>query len=205
MKIVALTGSIGMGKSTTLAMFKALGVPTWDADVAVHRIYGKGGAAVELVRNLFPDAVTQAGEVNRDTLSKHVLSNPAKLKQLELIVHPLVGEDRHEFVTKARLEGARLVLLDVPLLFETGGEKRVDAVIVVSCAPELQRHRVLARAGMNVEKFEAILNRQTPDAQKRALADYVITTDISLDDTREQVETVYRALIQPDVPSQGHT
>lgn len=203
MKIVALTGSIGMGKSTTLAMFKELGVPTWDADAAVHRIYGQGGAAVDKVRHLFPDAITPDGAVNREILSRHVLSDTEKLQKLEQIVHPLVGEDRQEFLTKARGGGASLVLLDVPLLFETGGEKRVDAVIVVSCAPQLQRRRVLARAGMSVAKFEAILARQTPDAQKRALADYVITTDISLDDTREQVKTIYGALTQSDAPSQG--
>jgi dephospho-CoA kinase len=204
MKIVALTGSIGMGKSTTLAMFKELGVPTWDADAAVHRIYGQGGGAVDKIRDLYPDAITLEGAVNREILSRHVLSDPEKLKQLENIVHPLVGADRQEFLTKARLDGASLVLLDVPLLFETGGQKRVDAVIVVSCPLDLQRRRVLARAGMNEPKFEAILARQTPDAEKRALADYVITTDISLDDTREQVKVIHRALTKSDAASQGH-
>jgi dephospho-CoA kinase len=195
MKIVALTGSIGMGKTTTTAMFADLGVPVWDADLAVHRIYAQGGAAVGPVSAIFPDALTPDGAIDRAVLAGLVLGKPDALKKLESIVHPLVGQHRATFLHGARHAGADIVLVDVPLLFETAGDAFVDAVIVVTCAPELQRKRVLARPGMSNEKFEAILARQMPDAQKRAKADFLITTDKSLDDTREQVAKVYQALL----------
>lgn len=195
MKIVALTGSIGMGKSTTVAMFKDLGVPVWDADAAVHRIYARGGSAVEPVRASFPTAITNDKAVDRDALSKLVLGQPDQLKLLEGIVHPLVGQDRAAFLSNARKEGAKLVILDIPLLFETGGQEYVDGVIVVSCNAALQRQRVLARPGMTEAKFEAILTRQTPDAQKRARADFIITTDHGLDDAREQAARIYQTLM----------
>jgi dephospho-CoA kinase len=195
MKIVALTGSIGMGKSTTAAMFAALGVPVWDADQAVHRLYGAHGEAAAALRNVFPEAVDENG-VNRDVLAGLVLNNPAALRQVEGLVHPLVGQDRSAFLAQARANGAQLVLVDVPLLFETGGEQFVDAVIVVSCGPELQRQRVMARPGMSKEKFEAILARQVPDAIKRDKADFIITTDSGLDDARKQVGKIHHMLMQ---------
>jgi dephospho-CoA kinase len=201
MKIVALTGSIGMGKSTTLAMFEELGAPVWDADAAVHNIYAKGGVAVGPVSELFPSCIAQDGSVDREALSKVVLNNSEKLKQLEAIVHPLVGEDRANFLKRAENEAADLVILDIPLLFETNGQSRVDTVLVVSCDPQLQRQRVLARPGMTVEKFGSILAHQTPDGTKRAQADFVITTDHGLDATRKQVETIYAALTSNNNPT----
>jgi dephospho-CoA kinase len=195
MKIVALTGSIGMGKTTTAAMFKGLGVPIWDADSAVHRIYAKGGPAIGPVSLAFAGVLTPDNAIDRDALGKLVLSDPAKLKALEALVHPLVGQDRANFLAEARADAAKLVIVDVPLLFETGGQAYVDKVIVVSCDGDLQRSRVLARPSMSIEKFEAILARQTPDAEKRARADYLITTDIGLDDTRKQVGEVYHNIL----------
>lgn len=194
MKIVALTGSIGMGKSTTSAMFKDLDVPIWDADAAVHRLYRAGGAAVAPLQTLIPDAIGPDG-VDRAVLTSKILQDPALLKQIEAIVHPLVGKDRANFLADARSAGAPLVMVDVPLLFETGGEAYVDAVIVVSCPPDMQRARVLARPGMTEEKFESILARQTPDDVKRAKSDFVIDTGLGLDAAREQVGKVHAALL----------
>ena len=196
MKIVALTGSIGMGKSTTSAMFKDLGVPIWDADAAVHRLYASDGAAIPPLKALIPEAVGADG-IDRTILTHKILQDPGLLKQIEAIVHPLVGKDRADFLVAARAQGASLVLVDVPLLFETGGEAYVDAVIVVSCSPEMQRARVLARPGMTEEKFDSILARQTPDEVKRAKADFVIDTGLGLDAAREQVGMVHAALIKP--------
>lgn len=194
MKIVALTGSIGMGKSTTSAMFKDLGVPIWDADAAVHRLYSAGGAAVAPLQALIPDAIGPDG-VDRAVLTSKILQDPALLRQIEAIVHPLVGKDRADFLADARSAGAPLVMVDVPLLFETGGQAYVDAVIVVSCPPDMQRARVLARPGMTEEKFESILARQTPDDVKRAKSDFVIDTGLGLDAAREQVGKVHAALM----------
>lgn len=194
MKIVALTGSIGMGKSTTSAMFKDLGVPIWDADAAVHRLYAPEGAAIPPIQALIPDAIGQDG-VDRDILTAKILEDPGLLKQIEAIVHPLVGKDRADFLAAARQRGEPLVLVDVPLLFETGGDAYVDAVIVVSCPPDMQRARVLARPGMTMEKFRSILARQTPDEIKRAKSDFVIDTGLGLDAAREQVGKVYSALM----------
>ena len=196
MKIVALTGSIGMGKSTTSAMFKDLGVPIWDADAAVHRLYAPDGAAISPLKALIPEAIGAHG-VDRNILTHKILQDPGLLKQIEAIVHPLVGKDRADFLAAARDQGASLVLVDVPLLFETGGEAYVDAVIVVSCSPEMQRARVLARPGMTEEKFASIVARQTPDDVKRAKADFVIDTGLGLDAAREQVGMVHAALIKP--------
>ncbi|MCE2890415.1 MAG: dephospho-CoA kinase [Hyphomonadaceae bacterium] len=194
MKIVALTGSIGMGKSTTSAMFKDLGVPIWDADAAVHRLYAPDGAAIPPLKALIPEAVGPAG-VDRTVLTTKILQDPGLLKQIEAIVHPLVGKDRADFLAAAREQGAPLVMVDVPLLFETGGEAYVDAVIVVSCPPDMQRGRVVARPGMTEEKFESILARQTPDEVKRAKSDFVIETGLGLDAAREQVGKVHAALL----------
>lgn len=195
MLVVALTGSIGMGKSTTSAMFAARGVPVWDADVAVHRIYGPGGAAVAAVEALFP-GVTGPDGVDRAALSARVLGDPERLKQLEKLVHPLVGQDRAAFLADARAAGAPLALVDVPLLFETGGEAFVDAVIVVSCDAATQRARVLARPGMTEAKLDAILARQTPDAVKRSMADFVVDTGQGLDHASEQVAAIHHTLLR---------
>ncbi|HYE47357.1 MAG TPA: dephospho-CoA kinase [Caulobacter sp.] len=193
MILVGLTGSIGMGKSTTGKLFEAEGVPVYDADAAVHRLYAKGGAAVEPLEQEFGDVIVD-GAVDRERLSKKVLGDPAALKRLEAIVHPLVGASRTGFFQDAIGAGADIVVLDIPLLFETGGEKNVRAVVVVSAPAEMQRERVLARPGMTVEKFEAILARQVPDAEKRARADFVIDTGQGLDHARDQVRQVLATL-----------
>lgn len=194
MKIVALTGSIGMGKSTTSAMFQDLGVPVWDADAAVHRLYSPAGAAIGPLQALVPEAIGPQG-VDRSVLTARILQDPTLLKQIEVIVHPLVGKDRADFLAAEREKAAPLVIVDVPLLFETGGEAYVDAVIVVSCPADIQKARVLARPGMTEEKFQAILARQTPDEIKRAKSNFVIETGLGLDVAREQVGKVYAALM----------
>ena len=193
MIVVGLTGSIGMGKSTAAQMFADEGVPIYDADAEVHRLYSKGGKAVPLVEAAFP-GVVQDGAVARAALSARVVGDPPALKALEEIVHPMVGESRAGFFETARQAGAAMVILDIPLLFETGGEGRVDKVVVVSAPADIQRQRVLERPGMTEEKFAAILARQTPDADKRARADFVIDTAGSFEDTREQVRQVIAAL-----------
>lgn len=197
MKVIGLTGSIGMGKSTTAQMFADEGVPVHDADAEVHKLYDVGGAAVPLLEAAFPGVVKE-GKVDRAALSHKVMGNQAALRQLETIVHPLLGEARADFFDAARKAGADLVLVDVPLLFETGGHERMDIVVVVSAPPEVQRERVLARPGMTAEKFEAILARQTPDAEKRRRADFVIDTGRGLDAAREQVREVINKLRSAD-------
>ena len=194
MIIVGLTGSIGMGKSTTSAMFQAEGVPVYDADAAVHALYAKGGAAVEPVEAAFPGVVTD-GAIDRAKLSAHVVGQPEALKRLETIVHPLVGESRKVFFEAALGASAPLVILDIPLLFETGGERNVAAVIVVSAPEAIQRERVMARPDMTAEKLDAILARQLPDAEKRARADIVIDTSNGLDSAREQVRAAIAKLL----------
>lgn len=196
MIIVGLTGSIGMGKSTTSAMFQAEGVPVYDADAAVHALYAKGGAAVAPVEAAFPGVVVD-GAIDRAKLSAHVVGKPEALKKLEAIVHPLVGESRKVFFQAAAEANAPLVILDIPLLFETGGERNVAAVIVVSAPEEVQRERVMARPDMTAEKLDAILARQMPDAEKRARADIVIDTSQGLDSAREQVRAAIAKLLAP--------
>ena len=190
---VGLTGSIGMGKSTTAAMFAAEGVPVYDADAEVHALYAKGGAAVAPLEAAFPGVVVD-GAVDRTLLSQRVVGKPDELKRLETIVHPLVGESRVDFFQKAVAAGADIVVLDIPLLFETGGEKRMDAVVVVSAPADLQRQRVLARPGMDEAKLDAILARQMADAEKRARAHFVIDTGKGLDEARRQVRDVLTRL-----------
>ena len=191
MILVGLTGSIGMGKSETAKMFAAEGVPTYDADAAVHQLYAKGGGAVGPIGEAFPDAIKDDA-VDRAALSAAVMGKPEEFKKLEAIIHPLVGA-----VQLAWLEehsSADMVVLDIPLLFETGGEARVNKVVVVSAPGNVQRERVLAREGMTVEKFEAILAKQVPDAEKCAKADYIIDTSKGLDDAREQVRKVIQKI-----------
>jgi dephospho-CoA kinase len=196
MILLGLTGSIGMGKSTTAAMFQAEGAPVYDADDAVHALYAAGGAAAPLVAAAFPGVLTE-GAVDRARLGARVLNDPEALKRLEAIVHPLVGAQRQAFFNEVSAAGETVVVLDVPLLFETGGDKAMDAVAVVSAPAEVQRQRVLARPGMTVEKFDAILDRQTPDADKRARADFVIDTGGGLEAARAQVHAVLAALADP--------
>lgn len=188
---LGLTGSIGMGKSTVAAMFADLGVPVFDADAAVHRLQGPAGRVVAAIEARFP-GTTGANGVDRTALSEAVLGDPAAFAALEAIVHPAVGEERAAFL--AANAAAPLVVFDVPLLFETGGDARVDRVAVVSAAADVQRARVLARPGMTAAKLAAILARQTPDAEKRARADHVIATDVPLAETRAQVAALVACL-----------
>ncbi|MBY6090518.1 dephospho-CoA kinase [Pseudooceanicola sp. 502str34] len=183
--LLGLTGSIGMGKSTTAQMFVDEGCALWDADAAVHRLYAPGGAAVAPMAEAFPEAVAEGG-IDRGALKRAIAADPGALKRIEAIVHPLVGADRQAFLAEAT---ADIVVLDIPLLYEGGSDRRMDAVAVVSVSPELQRERVLARGTMSEAQFEAILAKQMPDAEKRARADYVIVTD-TLDHARAQVRNV---------------
>ncbi len=188
---LGLTGSIGMGKSTTTGFFAEAGVPVWDADAAVHRLYAPGGAAVAPMARLRPDAVGESG-VDRSALKAWIAEDDTALSQIEAIVHPLVAEDRAAF--KDKNKGAGLLLFDIPLLFETGADEWLDGVLVVTAAPEVQRERVLARPDMTEEMFDEILSRQVPDAEKRARADFVIETK-SLEQTRAEVETLIATIL----------
>lgn len=193
MIILGLTGSIGMGKSATSEMFRAEGVPVYDADAAVHALYAKGGAAVAPLSEAFPSAVID-GAVDRTVLSSLVIGKPDEIKKLEMIVHPLVGMQQRNFLEENRAKGTPVVVLDIPLLFEGQGHRMVDAIAVVSAPAEMQRERVLARPGMTEEKFAEIVKKQTPDAEKRARADFVIDTSRGFDYAREQVRQVLGAL-----------
>lgn len=189
---IGLTGSIGMGKSTTARMFADKGVPVWDADAAVHRLYAPDGAAVVPLQAVFPEAVSERG-VDREKLKVLIAADRDVLRVIEKIVHPLVAADREAFVAQAELAGHARVLLDIPLLFETGTAAEMDLVVVVSTSAELQRVRVLARPGMTEAQFAAILAKQVPDAEKRARADMVIDTT-TLDTARRGVEVVLSKL-----------
>ncbi|MGA2951040.1 MAG: dephospho-CoA kinase [Caulobacteraceae bacterium] len=193
MIVVGLTGSIGMGKSATAAMFAEAGAPVYDADAEVRRLYAPGGGAVAKVEAAFPGVVVD-GAVDRGRLGERVLGDPEALAKLNGIVHPLMGEARAEFFRAAREGGAEVVVLDIPLLFETGGERNVDKVVVVSAPEALQRERVLARPGVTAAKLAAILAAQTPDAEKRARADFVVDTSQGFDHAREQVKAILAAL-----------
>lgn len=195
MKVVGLTGSIGMGKSETARMFRACGVPVFDADAVVHQLQAKGGRAIPAIEAAFP-AVVQAGVLDRQKLGALVFAEPEAKKKLEAIMHPMVAEERIGFFAGAEKADVKFVVLDVPLLFETGGNKACDKVIVVSAPAEIQRTRVLARPGMTEEKFNHILARQVPDADKRAGADYVIETDKGLDHAEAKVKRIIGELTE---------
>jgi len=191
--ILGLTGSIGMGKSTVAAMFAAAGVPVFDADAAVHHLQGPGGRVVAAIEAAFPGTTSATGGVDRQALAARVLGDDTAMRRLEALVHPAVAEERAAFL--ARHAAAPLVVFDVPLLFETGGDRLVDRIAVVSAAADVQRARTLARPGMTPAKFDAILARQLPDADKRARADHVIPTDVPLERTREAVRRVIACMV----------
>ena len=189
MIILGLTGSIGMGKSATAAMFADSGVPVYDADAAVHSIYQKGGLAVEPLGERFPDVVVD-GAVSRQRLRDIVMEDPEAMMALEAIVHPLVGETQARFRSNAMHSGAALAVLDIPLLYETGGDKRCDYVAVVTAPPAVQRARVMARNEMSESDFEKIVAKQVPDSEKRARADFVISTAFGFEFTRTHVHAI---------------
>ena len=193
MYLIGLTGSIGMGKTQTAELFEQEGVPRYDADAAVHALYEVGGAAVEPIGKMFPKAVRD-GAVDRAVLGQIVLKDSAKLAALEKAVHPLAGATQVDFLNAQIAAGATHVLLDIPLLFETGGHKFVDCVVVVSAPPEIQRARVLARPGMTEEKFEDILTKQVADSDKRAAADFIVDSSVSVADAHRQVKEILAEL-----------
>jgi dephospho-CoA kinase len=187
MVILGLTGSIGMGKSTTAKLFAEAGVPVYDADATVHTLYE--GEAAPAIEAAFPGA-TVDGKVDRNRLSARVVHDPAAIKRLEAIVHPMLGASRQKFLRDAEQSGAPVAVVDVPLLFETGGENRVDAVVVVTTTPEIQRQRILERPNMTEEKLQVILARQMPDAEKRKRANFVVDTSHGLDPVRARIRDI---------------
>lgn len=193
MKKIGLTGSIGMGKTTVAKMFAARGIPVFDADAAVHQLYAKGGAAVEPVGAAFAGTVKD-GAVDRAALSAAVVGRPDEIKKLESIVHPLVGKLREDFLSKAEASGAAMAVLEIQMLLEGSSAKQFDAIVVVSAPEAVQRERALARPGMTQEKLAGILSNQMPDADKRARADYIIDTGVSLAETEAQVAQLIETL-----------
>jgi dephospho-CoA kinase len=191
--IIGLTGSIAMGKSETAKLFAAEGVSVHDADAVIHKLYGRGGAAVAKIAQAFPGIVRDSA-VDRVALSALVAGDPAALKKLEALVHPLVTEDRDAFIRAAAEKGEAIILLDIPLLFETGAEAGLDALVVVSAPSAVQRARALSRPGMTAEKFESLLARQLPDVDKRAKAHFVVVTDKGLDHARAKVKMILAAI-----------
>jgi dephospho-CoA kinase len=189
MIVLGLTGSIGMGKSTAAGFFAEAGIPVHDADAAVHRLYA--GEAVPAIEAAFPGTTSDA-KVDRRRLAERVLADPAALERLEAIVHPLVRRDEEQFLAQAEAVGAEVVVLNIPLLFETGGDRRCDAVVVVSAPAEMQRERVMSRPGMTEEKFASLLGKQLPDAEKRRRADFVVDSSHDLDSTRAQIRAILR-------------
>jgi dephospho-CoA kinase len=197
MLVLGLTGSMGMGKSTTARLFSEVGVPVYDADAVVHRLYA--GEAAPLVEAAFPGVTTQDG-VDRHKLAARIVNNSELLKQLENVVHPLVRREEQKFLAEAENAGAAVAVLDVPLLFETGGDGRVDAVVVVTASPELQRARVLERPGMTEEKFQTLLAKQMPDGEKRRRANFVVDTSYGIECARSQVRDILRNLRTLPIP-----
>jgi len=193
MIILGLTGSIGMGKSTTAKLFAEAGVPVYDADATVHQLYE--GEAAPAIEAAFP-GTTADGKVDRQKLSACVVHDPAAMKQLEQIVHPMLGASRQRFFQDAEQAGAPVTVVDVPLLYETGGEKRVDAVVVVTTSPENQRARIMARGTMTPEALDSILARQLPDAEKRKRADFVVDTSHGLDPVRAQIRDILQQVVK---------
>ena len=193
MILLGLTGSIGMGKSTTAKMFAEAGIPIWDADAAVHRLYSAGGKGVQAIQSVAPGSIVN-GAVDRGVLRDLIGNDPALLQRIEGVVHPLVADDRSVFIEAERAKGASLVLLDIPLLFETGADEWLDRIVVVTATAEEQRRRVLARPGMTEARLEAILAKQLPDAEKRARADFVIDTMQGIDGARAQVAAILEDL-----------
>lgn len=191
MIVIGLTGSIGMGKSTVAERFRQLGIPVCDADAIVHELYE--GAAVAPIEAAFP-GTTSGGKVDRVKLGRAVLGDPHGLKRLESIVHPMVQAAERDFLRKAAEQGAPMAVLEIPLLFETGGDARVDVTVVVSAPPEVQRARVLERPGMTPAKLEAILARQMPDSEKRRRADFVVDTGVTIEESHAQVDAIVEAL-----------
>lgn len=196
MIVLGLTGSIGMGKSTTADMFAEAGAVIWNADQAVHDLYVRGGAAVAPIGEAFPGVVVD-GAVDRTRLAEALGRDDTAFRRLETIVHPLVAEGRIDDLAAARRRGVKLAVLDIPLLFETGGDRAVDAVVVVTADADIQAERVLARPGMTRERFEAILARQTPDSEKRRRAHFIIDTGHGLDAARAEVERIVHTVLSP--------
>jgi dephospho-CoA kinase len=190
MIVLGLTGSIGMGKSTAAGFFAEEGVPVYAADAAVHALYA--GAAAPAIEAAFP-GTTVDGTVDRDRLTARVLGDPAALERLEAIVHPLVRREEERFLAAAEAAGVKVAVLDIPLLFETGGDKRCDAVVVVSAPADVQRERVMSRPGVSEEKFDTLLRKQMPDAEKRARADFIVDTAQDFDSTRAQIRAILRS------------
>jgi dephospho-CoA kinase len=195
MIVIGLTGSIGMGKTETARMFVAEGVPVSESDAIVHRLYDRNGAAVVPVAAAFPDVVVE-GRIDRERLTKHLSAHPQDFARLEAIVHPLVRAEQEKFLAEARRRKSRLAVLDIPLLFETGRDRDVDKIVVVSASADVQRRRVMARPGMTEQKYAAILARQLPDSEKRARADFIVDSGQGLDHARSQVRHIIGVLSQ---------
>lgn len=202
MIVLGLTGSIGMGKSTTAQMFRDEGVPVHDADACVHALYE--GKAVPVVEALFP-GTTKNGAVDRAKLAQAVLGNSDAIKKLEAAIHPMVQAEKLAFIRRAQANNEPLVVLDIPLLFETGGDKQVDGIVVVTASAEEQRRRVLERPDMTEDKLESILKRQTPDSEKRARADFIIDTELGLEHARQRVREIVRAVQSGDWEAADHS
>jgi dephospho-CoA kinase len=197
MIVIGLTGSIGMGKTETARMFAKEGVPVFDSDTIVHRLYDKDGAAVAPIAAAFPDVVVD-GRIDRNMLAKHLGANSQDFARLEAIVHPLVHAEQEKFLKKASRKNARLAVLDIPLLFETGRDRDVDKIVVVSAPSDIQRRRVLSRPGMTEAKLAAILTRQLPDSEKRKRADFVVDSSRGLDHARGEVRRIIDVLSRGD-------
>lgn len=194
MIVLGLTGSIGMGKTTTANLFRDEGVPVFDADAVVHSLYAPDGRAVPLIRAVFPNAINEDNSVNRSRLGEHMRADPLNLAVLESFIHPWVQEAREDFLETARETDADIIVFDVPLLFEAGGDKRVDKTVVVTAPYEVQKMRVMARPGMTEALFETLLARQMPDAEKRARADVILFTDQGIETTRSDVQDLLKRL-----------